>query len=151
MRPSSLTWLCTSLLAGLPQWSFFCSLTTLVLQERLAPIPRLPILSVWSCSRSLSLKLVCCRLEICNIGPGDCAAVCSRRASACSGPSCESPSGSSVLLMARVESRQFSAQPGSLPETLRHHLDKKFPGCPHFIWDNSRVELERSNSACFSL
>ena len=65
-----------------------CSLTTLVLQARLAPIPQLPILAVWSCSRSLSLslslKLVCCRLEICNIGPSDCAAsvdcaaVCSR-------------------------------------------------------------------------
>ena len=62
----------------------------------------------------------------CNFLPGDCAAVCSRsaslhpatelrsargRASVCSGPCCESSSGSSALLMARVESRQFSAQP----------------------------------------
>ena len=46
---------------------------TLVLQARLAPIPRLPILAVWSFSRSLSLslKLVCCRLEICTTAPGD--------------------------------------------------------------------------------
>ena len=74
---------------------------------------------------SLSLKLVCCRLEICNILPGDCASVCSRsaslhlatellsargRASVCSGPCCASSSGSCVLLMARVESLQCSAQ-----------------------------------------
>ena len=79
---------------------------------------------VWSFSRSLSLffKLFCCRLEVCNIAPGDCAASvevsitapgdCARgRASACSGPSCESLSQSSVPILALVESRQFSAQP----------------------------------------
>ena len=68
---------------GLASVELSCSLTTLVLQARLALIPRLPILAVWSCSRSLSLslKLVCCRLKICNIVPGDCAAVCSRSAS----------------------------------------------------------------------
>ena len=52
----------------------------LVLQARLAPIPRLPILAVWRCSRSLSLsqarllsawdlqhltwRLSCCLLEV---------------------------------------------------------------------------------------
>ena len=68
---------------GLASVELSCSLTTPVLQARLAPIPRLPILVVWSCSRSLSLsfKLVFCRLEICNISPGDCAAVCSGSAS----------------------------------------------------------------------
>ena len=63
---------------GLASMELSCSLTTLVLQARLAPTPRLPTLAVWSFSRSLalcsSLKLVCCRLEICNIEPGDCAA-----------------------------------------------------------------------------
>ena len=105
-----------------------CSLTIVVLQARLAPIPRLPILAVWSCSRSLSLflKLVCCRFEICNILPGDCVAVCSRSASlhpaielrsargwalVCSGPCCESSSGPSVLAFALVDSLQFSARP----------------------------------------
>ena len=113
---------------GLASVELSCSLTTLVLQARLAPIPRLPIPAVWSFSRSfsLSLKLVCCRLEICNILPGDCAAVCSRsgtlhpatelrsgrgRASVCSGPCCESSSGPSVLTCALVESLQFSVRP----------------------------------------
>ena len=45
--------------------------STLVLEARLAPIPRLPIFAVRSFSRSLSpsLMLVCCRFEICNIVP----------------------------------------------------------------------------------
>ena len=42
---------------GLASMELSCSLTTLVLQARLAPIPRLPILAVWTCSRSLSLSL----------------------------------------------------------------------------------------------
>ena len=98
--------------AGLASVELSCSVTTLVHQARLAPIPR--------------LKLVCCRLEICNIVPGDCAAVCSRstslhpatalrsargRVSVCYGPCCESSSGPPVLTFALVESLQFSAQP----------------------------------------
>ena len=35
--------------------------------------------------------------------------------------------------------------------SLRHHLDKKFPGCLHIIWDNSRVELERQIRFFFAL
>ena len=103
---------------------------TLVLQARLAPIPRLPILAVWSFSRSLSLsqarllsprdlqhrtwRLSCCLLQVCIIAPGDCAVVCSRSGiiiAPYSGPCCESSSGSSVPISALVESRQFSAQP----------------------------------------
>ena len=51
-----LTCLCTSLSVELS-----CSLS--FLQALLAPIPRLPVLAVWSISRSLSLslKLVCSR------------------------------------------------------------------------------------------
>ena len=75
-----------------------CSHTTLMHQARLAPIPRLPILAVWSFSRSLSLSL---KLEICNIVLGDCAT--RGRASACSGLCCESSFGSSVLVFALVE------------------------------------------------
>ena len=73
MRPSLLTWLCTSLSAGLPRWSFL-ALTTLVLQARLAPFPRLPILGAF---HALFLSQAR-RLEICNILPGNCASVCSR-------------------------------------------------------------------------
>ena len=83
MRPSLLTWLRTSLSAGLPRWSF------------VALLPLSCFKHVWHrflgclsflCGAvlahlSLSLKLVCCRLEICTIVPGDCAAVCSRSAS----------------------------------------------------------------------
>ena len=120
MRPSLLAWLCTSLSAGLPLWSFSCSLTTLVLQARLAAY----LCCVELFNLSLSSSFLGSRW--CNFLPGDCAAVCSRsaslhpatelrsargRASVCSGPCCESSSGSSALLMARVESRQFSAQP----------------------------------------
>ena len=40
---------------GLASVELSCSLTTLVLQTRLAPTPRLPALAVWSFSRSLAL------------------------------------------------------------------------------------------------
>ena len=120
---------------------------TLVLEARLAPIPRLPIFAVWSSSRSLSpsLMLVCCRFEIlqhrtCRLRRG--------RVSAGSGPCCVSSSASSVAILALVELRQFSAQPWSTPETLRHHIDKKFPGCPHSTWDVS-CRTRDKNSASF--
>ena len=70
MRPSLLTWLCTSLSAGLPRWSW-------------VPFPLfLGCLSL----ELFTLSLTQARpLEICNIHihtkPGDCAAVCSRSAS----------------------------------------------------------------------
>ena len=66
---------------------------------------------------SALVLLSSCRLEICNIVPGDCAAVCSRfaslhpaielrsargRASVSSGPSCEFSSGSFVLTFSLV-------------------------------------------------
>ena len=73
MRPSLLTWLCTSLSACLPRWSF------------LALLPYSCFKRVWhrflGC---LSLELFTLyfsqarRLEISNIHPGDFAAVCSR-------------------------------------------------------------------------
>ena len=71
------------------------------------------------------------------------------RASACSGPCCESLSGSSAL----------SVHFDHLLKTFWHHIDRKFPGCPHStlrrlagrsrcacphsIWDISLVEFER--------
>ena len=41
---------------GLASVELSCSPTTLVLQARLEPIPRLPIFAVWTFSRSLSLS-----------------------------------------------------------------------------------------------
>ena len=51
------------------------------------------------------------------------------RASVRSGPCCESTSRTSVSILALVESRHF------LRNLDRHHIDKKFPGCPHSTWD----------------
>ena len=110
MRPSLLTWVCTSLSAGLPRWSFLALLPLLCFKRvwhRFLGCLSL-LCGAFSRSPSLSLKLVCCRLEIFNILPGDCAAVSSRsaslhpatelrssrgQASVCTGPCCESSSG----------------------------------------------------------
>ena len=122
-----------------------CSLTTRVLQARLAPIPRLPILAVWSFSRSLSLsqaRLLSARhLQHRTSGFGMfwtllrdiiwvvCAHFCT--------------CGVTAVFCATLIS--------SLPETPRQHTDKKFPGCPPFIWDISLVELEMQILLLFSL
>ena len=105
--PSLLTWLCTSLSAGFGG-AFLLSFT-LVLPARLAPIPRLPILAVWSFSRSrsLSLKLVCSRSAasyLSAIALLSATALLSARgrASVCSGPCCESSPGPSVPIVALV-------------------------------------------------
>ena len=63
----------------------------------------------WSFSRSFSLQLAGSRSATYNLAT---ALLPARgRASTKSGPCCESSSGSSVLLMSRVESLQFAAQP----------------------------------------
>ena len=36
-------------------------------------------------------------------------------------------------------------------ETLRHHIDKKFPGCPRSTWDIVRAELEMQIRLIFAL
>ena len=89
--PFFLTWLCTSLSAGVPRlrhvwWSFLALFQFL-----------------------FHLKLVCSRSATSYLAT---AVLSARgRASTCSGPCCESSSGSSVSIFALVESRQFSAQP----------------------------------------
>ena len=80
----------------------------------------------WSFSRSLSLKLACSRSATYNL-PTELLSARGRASIEC-GPCCESSSGLPVLLMARLFLK------------LRHF--EKFPKCPHFTWDNSRVELE---------
>ena len=85
MRPSLLTWLCTSLSAGFASvgWSF----------PALSPQSRAPSTSgtVSSAAYPCCMELLTLshhilsqarRLEICNIEPGDCAAVCSRSVAA---------------------------------------------------------------------
>ena len=92
---------------GLASVELSCSLTTLVLHARMAPFPRLPVLGAvhalfLSCSLARDLQFLTWRLRFC---------LSARiRASENSGPCCESSSGSSVLLMARVKSLQFVAQ-----------------------------------------
>ena len=67
---------------GLASVELSCSLTTLVLQARLAPIPRVELFSLsfsFSQARLLSARdlehrtgrLRCCLLEVCIIAPGD--------------------------------------------------------------------------------
>ena len=135
-----------------------CFLTTLVLQARLAPIPRLPILAVLSCSRSLSLSsssVVGSRSATSYLATAlrlSTALLSARSgASVCSGPCCESSSGPSVLLMARMESRQFLHDLDLFLKLFGHHIDKKFAGCPHFTCDVSLVELEMQIPRLFSL
>ena len=76
--PSLLTWLCTSLSAGLPRWSFLALFHSHASSTSGTDSSASYPCCVWSFSRSLSLslKLVCCRLEICNIVPGDCRLRC---------------------------------------------------------------------------
>ena len=65
--------LASYLAVGVPRWS---------VKTRRAPIPRLHTFAVLELvTLSFPLNLVCCRLEVCNSVPGDCAAVCSKSAS----------------------------------------------------------------------
>ena len=128
MRPSLLTWLCASLLAGFASvWWSFLSLSLSLSQARLLSArdsatsylatARLSARSLHHCIRRLSCGLLEVGLRY--VGPllrvivwAICAYLCTLW-SHCS----------------------FLRDPASLPETLRHHIDEKFPGCPHFIWD----------------
>ena len=119
MRPSLLTWLCTSLSAGLPRWNF------------------LALLSL-SCFMHIWHRFLGCQSLLCEafhalfLFHSSSSVVGSRsattylatelrsargRASVCSGPCCESSSGPSVVTFALLEPRQFSPQPRSLHET----------------------------------
>ena len=108
------------------------------------------VLSLSVCCRleilqHLTWRLSGCLLEVCIIASGDDLRSARGRASICSRPCCESSSGPSVLTFALLESLQFAARPWSLPESLRHHIDKKFSGRPHFTWTFSLEELEDAN------
>ena len=150
MRPSLLTWLCTSLSAGfaLVLWSFLALLPNLVLQALLTPFLRLRILVVvGSFSRSLttfSLKLAGSRSATLSLAtvllsaPGRASKNRDFIASHLLGHLCFSW---------HVWSRCSFLRDHDLFLKLRHVGE--FPGCPHFIWDISCVELERLISAAF--
>ena len=150
-----LTWALYLAVGGPASVELSGSLTNLALQTRLAPIPRLPILAVWSCSRSLSLllKLVCCRLEICNISASLHPATELRSArgwaSVRSGPCCESSSGPSVLIFAPVLTPQRFLCYLELFLELRHVEES--PGCLHSTWDTFFFEHEMQISRRFSM
>ena len=133
--PSLLTWLCTSLSAGLPRWSF---------------LALLPV----SCFKHVWHRFLGCRSLLCGAVHAlffffsSSSVVCSRSASlhlatalrsargwasVCSGPCCESSSGPSVLTFALVVTPQLFLCHLDLFLKLRHV--EEFPGCPHFTWD----------------
>ena len=156
MRPSLLTWLCTSL-SGFASvwWSFPALLPNLMHHARLAPIPRLPIF-VWSFSRSLSSptrdlqqtavlsarglhhctwRLRCCLLEVGHRYVLDLAASHHR------GHLC------SPLHLCRHCS--FLRDHDLFLKLFVITSTRSFQVSPHFTWDISLVELERRISAAF--
>ena len=149
MRPSLLPWLCTSLSAGFAAvgWSF----PALLPKSRASSTSGTVSSAACPCcvellTLSYHILSQARRLEICNIEPGDCAAVCS----GCG--------HRYVLDLAAGHLRGFlclSWQMWSRCSCLRDldlflklHVGE-FPGCPHFIWDISLVELEKRISAAF--
>ena len=134
---SLLTKLCTSLSAGLPRsgGTFMLSFT-LVLQARLTCSSAAQLFTL---SFSFSQTRLLSARDLQHLAQRQ-RFVYRCHASACAGPCNVSSSGSSVPILALVESRHSSAQFWSTPETLRHRFDKEFPGCLHFIWDISLAE-----------
>ena len=125
---------------GLASVELSCSLTTLVLQERLAPFPRLPILGAFhalflssSPARDLQHKtwrLSCCLLEVGRQQNLDFAA--SHRL------------GHLCLVSRCSLLRNFDL-------LLKLHHIEEFPRCPHFTWDIFLIELEMQILLLFSL
>ena len=114
--PSLLTWLCTSLSAGLPRWSFLALFHSHASStsgtDSSAPVCGafhalfLFLLSTSVVGSRSATSYLATKLRLST------ALLSARgRVSACSGPCCESSSGSSAPTLALVESRQFSAQP----------------------------------------
>ena len=128
--------------------AFLPSYPNFVLQALRAPFLRLPCpCCVELLTLSYHILSQARRLEICNIEPGDCAAVCS------------GGGHRFVLDLAAGHHRGFlcfSRHMWSRCSFLRD-LDRflklrhvgEFPGCPHFIWDISLKELEKRISAAF--
>ena len=143
MRPSLLTWLCTSLSAGLPRWSLLLSYHSRASgtsgTDSSASYP-------WSFSRSLSLKLAGSRSATYNLATELLSA--RGRAPTKSRLCCESSSGSYVLVMARVL-QLHNGVLCNLDLFLKLRYVEEFPGCRHFIGDVPRVRTRDADSACF--
>ena len=166
MRPSLLTWLCTSLSAGLPRWSF------------LALLPLSCFEHVWH--RFLGcLSLLCGASHALFFFLSSSSAVGSRSATSYLATALLSARslhhcirrlscgllevglrcvldlaashhlGHLCLFLHLWSHCSFLRNLDQLPETLRHHVDKKFPVCPHFIWDISLVETRDANFTAF--
>ena len=110
MRLSLLTWLCTSLSAGLPRWSFIALLPLSCFRHVWHRFLGCQSLELFTLSFSLSQKLAGTRSATYNLATALLSArgqhslhlatellSAPGRASVCSGPCCESSSGSSVL------------------------------------------------------
>ena len=127
---------------GLASVELPCSLTMLVLQALLAPFPRLPILGAFralflssSPARDLQhriWRLRCCLLEV---GYKNLDFVASHHLG-------------HLCFSWHVWSR-CSFLRDLDPFLKLHHLEE-FPGCPHFLWDISCVDLERQIFSGFS-
>ena len=165
MRPSLLTWLCTSLSAAFVSvwWSFLALLPNLVLQALLAPFLRLPILAVWSFSRSLttfSLKLAGSRSATLNLATALLSAQgrhhCTWRLRCCLLSVGHQKSGPSLRVIVWV----ICASHGTcgVAAVFLHDLDlflklrhvEEFLGCPHFIWDISPCKTRDANFGLFT-
>ena len=129
MRPFLLTWLCTSLSAGLPRWSLLLSYHSRASStsgtDSSAAYP-------WSFSRSLSLKLAGSRSATCYLP--------TELLSARGLDLAASHRLGHLCFSWHVWSRCSVLRDLDLFLKLRHF--EEFPGCPHFTYDNSRVELE---------
>ena len=164
MRPSLLTWLCTSLSAaclGLVELS--CPLT----QSRASSTSGTVSSAAYPCcvellTISYHILSQARRLEISNVEPGDCAAVCSRSASLhlasalLSALSQASKIGTSLRVIVWV----ICASHGTcgVAAVFLHDLDlflklrhvEEFLGCPHFIWDISPCKTRDANFGLFT-
>ena len=143
MRPSLLTWLRNLAVGGV----CFGGASFLSHHSRASSASGTGSSAAYPCcvdlfSLSLSLKLVCCQLDICNILLGACAAVCSMW---CFGIFWTLLRVIVWAICAYLCTCGVTAVfcPTLFPSSnFRHHIDKKFPGCPHFTSDISLVELE---------
>ena len=144
MRPSLLTWLCTSLSVGFASvgWSF----PALLPQSRASSTSGTVSSAACPCCVELltlpyHILSQARWLEICNIEPGDCAAVCSRSGiGVCFGPAASHHRGS-LCFSLHMWSRCSFLRDLDLFLKLRHVGE--FPG------DISLVELEKRIPAAF--
>ena len=149
MRPSLLTWLCTSLSASVG-WRF----PALSPQSRASSTSGTDSSAAYLCVELLTLSyhfLSQARwLEVCIIAPGDCDAVCSRSGIGNFLDLAASHHRDHLCFSWHVWGRCSYLRDLDLFLKLRHVGE--FPGCPHFIWDIFSCGTRRADfSGRFSL